>query len=227
MQNIAQENNLSETAFVYPANNGYSIRWFTPSNEVELCGHATLAAAFVLFHFYTPDSCAISFRSASGILTVSRRENELIALNFPKLEYKKVEMYEGIKAVLGIEPSELYTGKKLMAIYESEDQILSVKPDFERMKKLDEMGVIITAPGMNSDFVSRFFAPKYGINEDPVTGSAHCMLIPYWAKRLNKKTLFAKQVSRRQGELYCNDLEDRVEIAGRCILYLKGEIDFG
>ena len=223
MQKIATENNLSETAFVNLTNN--SIRWFSPACEVNLCGHATLASAFVYFNYLNNNEDRISLNSASGELKVYKK-SEYLQLDFPKDRFKKIEMIEEVKNATGIKPLETYIGDiNLFAVYDSEEVVSNIQPDFGAISRLDGQGLIISSSSNDYDFVSRYFCPKYGINEDPVTGSAHTTLIPYWSDKLNKKSLRAKQLSKRGGELFCENTEDRVLIGGNAILYMKGVID--
>ena len=223
MKKIATENNLSETAFVNLTNN--SIRWFSPACEVNLCGHATLASAFVYFNYLNNSEDCISLNSASGELKVYKK-SEYLQLDFPKDRFKKIEMIEEVKNATGIKPLETYIGDiNLFAVYDSEEVISNIQPDFGAISRLDGQGLIISSSSNDYDFVSRYFCPKYGINEDPVTGSAHTTLIPYWSDKLNKKSLRAKQLSKRGGELFCENTEDRVLIGGNAILYMKGVID--
>jgi len=225
LQKIAMENNLAETAFFVKRDNEYQIRWFTPKTEVDLCGHATLAAAYVLFNHenYTGDT--INFYSTrSGKLTVTKQD-ESLALNFPIDIYESIELSEDLIQGFDILPKYALKGKTdYVLIFESENQIEKIKPDLNQIAKLGGRGVIITAKGDDADFVSRFFAPQSGIDEDPVTGSAHTTLTPYWSKRLNKTELTAIQLSKRKGYLNCKLLDDRVEISGKAKLYLIGEI---
>jgi len=221
LQAIAQENNLSETAFFVPQENGYHIRWFTPVAEVDLCGHATLATAFVIFNYLDRSSSQITFRSRSGKLTVVQ-ENELISMDFPSQPPVPCEAPKELLDGLKREPLEILCSEDYFVVFSSEKAIVELKPDMGLLKKLDLRGVIVTAEGDKVDFVSRFFAPKFGIDEDPVTGSAHCALIPYWAKKLNKKSVHAHQVSQRGGELFCKDCGDRVVIAGRAVKFMEG-----
>ncbi|MBW2060930.1 MAG: PhzF family phenazine biosynthesis protein [Deltaproteobacteria bacterium] len=223
LQAIAQENNLSETAFLVLEKNGYHIRWFTPVAEVPLCGHATLASAFVIFNYYHKEDNKVTFSSQSGNLTVERK-NDLLAMDFPSQPPTVCEAPEELLDGLGKDPLEVLSSENYLVVFSSEEDIIQLRPDMEKLKKLDLQGVIVTAQGKDVDFVSRFFAPKLGIDEDPVTGSAHCALTPYWAQKLNKKTLHARQVSRRGGELFCADLGDRVEIAGRAVMFMEGII---
>jgi len=222
MQQLAAENNLSETAFFVKEEEGYHLRWFTPEFEIDLCGHATLATAFVLFnHLNYPDD-VIKFRSKSGILEVTKK-GDLIELNFPSRMPVACEAPENLLKGINIPPTKVLKSRDYFLVYDDESQIKQITPDFTYWNKLDAIGIIVTAASKEVDFVSRFFVPNSVIGEDPVTGSAHCNLIPYWAKELNKTTLRAKQVSAREGELYCEDKGDRVTMAGSAILYLKGE----
>jgi PhzF family phenazine biosynthesis protein len=225
MQNIALENNLSETAFITRGNNEWLIRWFTPLAEVDLCGHATLASAFVVLNLLEPQSEAVIFRSrVMGLLTV-RKRGELLELDFPADTLREGEIPAVVKASMGHTPKECHTGRTdYLLLYETEEEILALKPDFRMLAATDARGVIATAPGNEVDFVSRFFCPGIGIDEDPVTGSAHTTLTPFWATRLGKKVMKAKQLSSRGGVLECTLDGDRIRIAGRARLYLKGEI---
>jgi PhzF family phenazine biosynthesis protein len=223
MQKIAEENNLSETAFFVRRGQGYDIRWFTPKIEIDLAGHPTLAAAYVIFHYCNHVDKRIAFSSKSGELVVTM-EGDLIKMNFPAMEAMRAAENDLVNRALGKKPSELYRTRDYLAVFDSEDEILSIQPDFELLKKLDCLGIIISAAGSKSDFVSRFFAPAAGINEDPVTGSAHSTLVPYWARRLIKDSLHAYQLSKRGGELFCQYLGHRVMISGRAVPYLKGTI---
>ena len=224
MQDIAGENNLAETAFYIHTANGYSIRWFTPAVEVDLCGHATLAAAHVLFHHENITAERIDFNSRSGVLSVSK-DGDSLKLNFPTDKIEKIEYGEKLFPGFDIKPTEVYKGKfDYMLIYENEEQIRNINIDLDKIATVDARGVIITAKGNDVDFVSRFFAPQSGINEDPVTGSAHTTLVPYWHKKLNKTELSAKQISARGGKLKCRDLNERTEISGQAVTYLIGEI---
>jgi PhzF family phenazine biosynthesis protein len=225
MQNIAMENNLAETAFVVGANGEFHIRWFTPVVEVDLCGHATLATAHVIFQYTDYSSSEIAFQSRSGILKV-RKESDRLVLNFPADTFRKSELSDAILAGIGERPKEIYFGKTdYMLVYDNEGQIQNLTPDFNIIARAKARGIIVTAKGDSVDFVSRFFAPQSGINEDPVTGSAHTTLIPYWSERLKKPELTAKQISARGGDLYCKNLKERVEIAGNAITYLEGYIN--
>jgi len=225
MQKIGLENNLSETAFIVPKENEYEIRWFTPTVEVALCGHATLASAYVLFEYYNHPTNKIIFQSKfSGLLPVEK-EGDNLTLNFPADTVKKVEIPEDLVKAFNIEPIECYKGKTdYLLIYSNQEEIENIEPDFNLILKSGERGVIVSATGNNTDFVSRFFAPQAGVNEDPVTGSAHTTLTPIWSKKLGKNLMSAKQISKRQGDLKCELLGDRVKISGSAVTYLIGEI---
>lgn len=220
---IAEENNLSETAYFIKNENTFHIRWFTPTTEVDLCGHATLAAAFVIFNELKYKQNTISFESKSGNLTVTKNEDCLF-MNFPAQPPIPCELPDKINQAFHIKPIEALKSEDYIMVLNNENEILNAKPKLELLKDIDLRGVIITAKSDRYDFVSRFFAPKYGINEDPVTGSAYTQLIPYWAKQLDKNKLHSKQLSSRGGELFCENLGKRVSIAGYCIKYLEGTI---
>lgn len=225
MQSIAAENNLSETAFFVPEGDAYSLRWFTPATEVDLCGHATLASAAVVFRFLAPQRREVRFRTReAGVLTVAR-DGDLLAMDFPSRPAASCAVTPGFVEALGREPNALFAAAKYLAVYETESEVADIAPDFAAVAWLGKDGVIVTASGTGGvDFVSRYFAPAKGIDEDPVTGSAHCTLIPYWAERLGKTRLEARQISRRGGALSCALDGDRVTIAGRARLYLEGTI---
>lgn len=223
MQAIAAENNLSETAFLVLRGDHYDLRWFTPVTEVDLCGHATLASAYVVFQFLNTSLTTVDFSTKSGMLTVER-DGPLLSMNFPSRPASSCPIPDNLAHALGAQPQEVLLARDYLVMYDSEDTILSLCPDMEQLLKLDCLGIIVTAQGKDVDFVSRFFAPKAGVPEDPVTGSAHCTLIPYWSEKLNKKMLHALQVSRRGGELFCEDLDDRVKISGHAVTYLEGFI---
>jgi PhzF family phenazine biosynthesis protein len=223
LQNIAAENNLSETAFIIPRGNEYELRWFTPTIEVDLCGHATLAAAFVLFNELAFPDNEIHFHSRSGVLTVTR-DGDILTLDFPSRPPEKCNAPEALVRGFGVTPVQVFKSRDYVAMFGSAEDVKNLRPDFSALKTLDCLGIIATAPGNDCDFVSRFFAPKAGIDEDPVTGSAHCTLIPFWAGRLGKTKLFARQISKRGGELFCDLAGDRVRIGGIARLYLRGEI---
>jgi predicted PhzF superfamily epimerase YddE/YHI9 len=224
LQGIAAENNLPETAFFVGSAGKYDIRWLTPTTEVDLCGHATLASAFILMSRLEPGLEAVEFSSRSGALRVTRTR-DLFALDFPARPARPVDLTGALQAALGARPSEVWAARDLMAVFGTEEEVRALKPDLPLLSAYDTFAVLVTAPGKSADFVSRFFAPRQGIPEDPVTGSAHCTLVPYWSKRLGRTTLHAQQVSARGGELFCEDRGERVKIAGRAVLYLEGTIE--
>jgi PhzF family phenazine biosynthesis protein len=225
LQCIAAENNLSETAFLVGSNHGFELRWFTPITEVALCGHATLASAFVVFTYqkWSGDSIAFQTRK-SGTLTVTKCGN-LFEMDFPARPVCNEISPEAVKEALGVTPAKVFgSAEDLMVVLETEDAVRAVRPNFGALELLERRGTIVTAKGDRSDFVSRFFAPRVGIPEDPVTGSAHCVLTPYWATVLGKNELHAYQVSKRGGELFCTHAGERVRISGRAIVYMEGAI---
>ena len=223
LQDIAMENNLSETAFLVEEADHWALRWFTPASEIDLCGHATLAAAFVLFDIVEKGHGTVSFSTRSGMLTVEQAGN-LLSMDFPARPAAVCEPPADLLAGLGRQPSAVRLARDYMAVFDHEDDILALQPRMDLLAGLEATGIIVTAPGRRTDFVSRFFAPRVGVPEDPVTGSSHSTLIPYWSERLRKKTLTALQLSRRGGEIFCEDLGSRVKIAGKAVLYLKGTI---
>jgi PhzF family phenazine biosynthesis protein len=225
MQKIAIENNLAETAFFVKNETGYNLRWFTPEYEIDLCGHATLASAHILFTELGHKENEIHFETVkAGTLTV-KRDGDKYTMDFPSRPPIHIEPPVGLADALGEkQPLEVLRSRDYFLVYESEDDIRDIAPDFFALSKMDTVGVIITAPGKDVDFVSRFFAPGAGIPEDPVTGSAHCNLIPYWAEKLGKNELHAYQLSARKGELWCELKGDRVLMSGKAVTYLKGEI---
>lgn len=225
MQNIAMENNLAETAFITRGRDEWLIRWFTPVTEVELCGHATLASAFVVLTILEPQSDEVVFRSRVMGNLIVRKKGALLELDFPTDELRECAVPDLIRESIGKAPRESHMGRSdYLLLYDSESDILSMKPDFRKLATADGRGVIVTAPGSDVDFVSRFFAPQAGIDEDPVTGSAHTTLTPFWSARLGKKTMTARQLSARGGFLGCTIMDDRTLIAGRATLYLEGKI---
>jgi PhzF family phenazine biosynthesis protein len=227
LQAVATENNLSETAFFVGGRGDYHIRWMTPAAEVDLCGHATLASAWVVFNELEPGRREVHFRSKGGPLRVTADADRL-ALDFPSRPAEPVDDVTGrLGEALGRRPVRALAARDYLAVYDTEEDVRALRPEMARVAALDRMGVIATAPGHGCDFVSRFFAPQVGVPEDPVTGSAHCTLVPYWSKRLGRSRLFARQVSARGGELWCEDRGDRVEIAGRAAKYLEGTIEVG
>jgi PhzF family phenazine biosynthesis protein len=226
LQAIAAENNLAETAFLPPDGSDYQLRWFTPTTEVPLCGHATLASAAVVMERLEPGRSRVVFHSASGPLTVNRVDSKYV-MDFPVRLSERVSTPPGLADALGVAPIEVCANVfNYMALLESAQIVRALAPNIAALARLDREGVIVTAPGDGSyDFVSRYFAPAKGIPEDPVTGGAHCMLAPYWAKRLGKTTFRAYQASRRGGEIICRLAGERVELEGSCVFYLEGEVD--
>jgi PhzF family phenazine biosynthesis protein len=220
---IAAENNLAETAFVVPRGEVMPLRWFTPTVEVDLCGHATLAAAHVLFRYSLPSAKRLTFSTRSGNLIVTR-DGEVLSMDFPSRPGKPIEITDTLISALGVRPSEVYMARDLLAIFDSESQIRDFQPDLQGIASLDAFAVIVSAAGDAVDYVYRFFAPRQGIPEDPVTGSANCTLVPYWATRLGKSEFIAKQLSARRGDLRCTLRGDRVLMAGHAVEYLRGEI---
>lgn len=227
MQSIASENNLSETAFFVRTDEHYEIRWFTPSTEVSLCGHATLASAFVIFNHLNNSASYITFQSKSDELHVTQ-QNQTLQLDFPALSYKKTELPQAIIYHLGVTPQEVYQSEfDLLCVFEDEDAIKNAKPDLQALAKLNYRGFIFTSISKKADIYSRCFYPGCDVPEDPVTGSAHCVIVPYWCHRLNKTTIHAIQGLKRQGELWCEIKNNRVLLSGLCHLYLEGTIHLG
>ncbi len=225
MQNIAKENNLSETAFVYKEKNQYYLRWFTPGGEIDLCGHATLGTAYVIANFVDQSVKVMKFSTKSGILTVEKK-GDLFEMDFPSRMPEKIDAIEKVTDVIGIKPLETHLSRDLVVLLEREEQVKNLKPDFVKMKKLNiGLGVVVTAKGQKEDFVSRYFAPELNVNEDPVTGSSHSSLVPFWAERLGKQHLVARQLSERGGVLVCENAGERVKISGKAVLYMVGEIN--
>jgi len=224
MQSIAAENNLSETAYIVKTAKGFHIRWFTPTHEVDLCGHATLASAYVIFNILGYKNNEISFESKSGLLTVIRN-GDSFQMDFPSQAPSKCSVPEQIKNAFNEMPIECLKAEDYIVVFQNEDSILNAKPNLNALSELDLRGVAITSTSKNYDFVTRFFAPNYGINEDPVTGSAFTQLIPYWADKLNKRKLSAKQVSQRGGEVGCISSGERVQISGKAVKYFEGTIE--
>jgi PhzF family phenazine biosynthesis protein len=223
MQAIAAENNLSETAYFVRNGGVFHLRWFTPACEVDLCGHATLASAYVLFHELRELGNTLRFETKSGELAV-RRDGDRLALDFPARPPEAIEADPRLVPALGGNPVEILAARDYLVRYQTEEEVRALAPDMEGLKKIDRFAFMATAPGTDCDFVSRFFAPAKGVPEDPVTGSAHCTLVPYWAQQLGKTTLLARQISRRGGELFCKLNGKRVEMAGRAALFLRGRI---
>jgi PhzF family phenazine biosynthesis protein len=224
LQGIAANNNLAETAFTVPRGDDFELRWFTPTIEMDLCGHATLAAAFVLFNERGLGGDELRFHTRSGLLTVTR-DKEMLTLDFPSRPAAPCAVPDALIPGLGATPKKVFKSRDYLAVFTNEAEVRALKPDFAVLKTLDCLGIIATAPGTDCDFVSRFFAPSAGVDEDPVTGSAHCTLIPYWAERSGKTKLSARQVSQRGGELSCDLRGNQVLISGKAIVYLRGSIE--
>jgi len=231
LQSIAAENNLSETAFLVKRDGYYDLRWFTPAIEVDLCGHATMASAFVLFEEAEKAAFDIKFETMSGALSVSR-EDDLLYLDFPSRPVAPCPMYPTFEKAFGIKPSAAYKAADFLILVDSEETLRSIRPDFQILKQIkaeagidnDSFGIIVTAKGSDCDFASRFFVPNAGVDEDPVTGRAHCSLIPYWYGKLGKRLMTARQLSNRGGMLFCEERGERVRIGGRAVRYLRGEL---
>lgn len=224
MQAIAAENNLAETAFFVQSGDAFQLRWFTPAVEIDLCGHATLASAYVLWNRLGYEENEIRFDTRSGRLRVTL-EGDVLAMDFPSRPPLPCAVHPELIAALGAAPQEILAARDYFVVYETEEEIAALRPNMMGLMGIDKFAVIVTAPGESVDFVSRFFAPAQGIPEDPVTGSAHCTLIPYWSERLAKTKLLARQISPRGGELFCEHAGDRVKIAGHAALFLEGMID--
>lgn len=223
LQAIAAENNLAETAYFVRNGSNFRLRWFTPLCEVDLCGHATLASAHVLFHELNEPADTLRFETKSGELLV-RRDGDRLAMDFPSRPPTQIHADAGLVPALGGHPAEILAARDYLVRYNSAGEVRALSPNMDALKRIDRFAVIATAPGTDCDFVSRFFAPAQGIPEDPATGSSHCTLTPYWADKLGKTTLRARQISPRGGELFCKLLGDRVEIAGYAALFLRGRI---
>lgn len=227
LQKIAAENNLAETAFLIPDGENYALRWFTPTLEIDLCGHATLASAAIVFEYLKPASRQVSFTTRwAGTLVVTHRPDGLLEMDFPARPIEAPATLPGLAEALGATPRELFSGGLTLAVFEHEDEVRRLAPDFRKLKEVPARGVIVTAlsAGEGADFVSRFFAPNLGIDEDPVTGGAHCALAPFWSRRLGRKSLVGRQISARGGTIHVQDRGSRVLIAGRTRLYLEGRI---
>jgi PhzF family phenazine biosynthesis protein len=223
MQAIAAENNLPETAFIIDRGTHFDLRWMTPTVEVDLCGHATLASAHVLFQHLAHSGTMVRFQSRSGELTVERAGDRLV-LDFPSQPVSECQPPQKLAEGLGARPSAVLKGRDYFAVFDHEQDVAALAPDFRIIAELDAQGVIVTAPGDECDFVSRYFAPRVGIPEDPATGSTHCALVPYWSKRLGKRILHARQLSKRGGELFCEDRGERVGIGGNAVTYVDGRL---
>lgn len=223
MMQITRENNLSETAFAVKEGDGYKLRWFTPGGEIDLCGHATLATAYVLHRFYAPEETRFSFLTRSGVLTVEKKD-DLFEMRFPAYTLRPVPVTDAMEKALGARPRAAFLGRDLLCIFENEETVRTLAPDLEQLKQLDGLLVQVTAPGRDWDCVSRSFAPKLAVPEDPVCGSGHCHIIPYWAKALGKRQLRAFQASPRGGILYCRMEENEVLLSGKAALYARSEL---
>ena len=224
MLSITRENNLPETAFAVPEEGGWRLRWFTPGGEINLCGHATLAAAYVISRFVDPGLEEIRFHTLSGLLTVSRR-GELLEMDFPAYTLKPLEVTDQIADALGVRPREVWRARDLLCVFDRAEDILEMRPDMEKLRGLKGALMQVTAPGTGEfDCVSRTFGPKMGVPEDPVCGSGHCHIIPYWAAKTGKLEFVARQASPRGGTLYCRLEGDRVRLAGRAVLYAQSEL---
>ncbi len=226
LQAIAEENNLSETAFFVPSKKGFYLRWFAPLAEVDLCGHATLASAYVLFDILNYSKPTITFETKSGGLVVSR-DGQYLTMDFPIRIPRPSVIPEMLVEGLGRQPIDVFMADDYIAVFNTEEEIKSIKPDFTKLKELDLRGVVVTAKGDSVDFVSRMFGPKVGITEDPVTGSSHCALAPYWETKLGKKKFIARQVSKRGGEVLCEVRGNRVFLSGRAVKFMEAEIYLG
>ena len=224
MMDLAMENNLSETAFIVKEDEGYHLRWFTPATEVELCGHATLASSFVILNFYEPESDSVRFNTLSGILTI-RKNGSLFEMDFPTYELKEIPVTDAMEEAFGVRPVKALLGLDLVCVFDSEDQVRAMQPDQALLARIEGRIQNATAPGKETDCVSRSFCPKLGIPEDPVCGSAHCQIAYYWSKELGKREIYAYQASKRGGYLRCRMEEnDRVTISGEAVLVAASEI---
>lgn len=223
MMNITRENNFSETAFAVKEGEKYHLRWFTPGGEIDLCGHATLACAYVLFRFYIPNAEKVVFSTLSGDLIV-KRNDDLLEMEFPAYKLEKIPVTQAMIDAIGVTPSEAYMGRDLLCVFDDEKTVRNLQPDMNKLLNLDGLLLQVTAPGKNTDSVSRSFAPKLNVTEDPVCGSGHCHIVPYWAKRLNKSSIVAYQASKRGGTLYCKMAGDKVFLAGKAALFSECEI---
>ena len=223
MMNITRENNFSETAFAVKEDSKYHLRWFTPGGEIDLCGHATLACAYVLFRFYIQDCSEVTFTTLSGDLIV-RKNDDLLEMEFPAYELKKVQVTDEMTDAIGARPREAFMGRDLLCVFDNEDTIRNLSPDMDKVKTLDGLLLQVTAPGKVCDSVSRSFAPKLNVIEDPVCGSGHCHIVPYWAEKLGKDNIIAYQASHRGGTLYCRMAGKKVYMAGKAALYSECEL---
>lgn len=223
LSEITCENNLSETAFAVPQNGGYHLRWFTPGGEIDLCGHATLATAYVITNFIQPELTTVNFETMSGPLIVEKK-GDLLEMDFPAYELKPIEVTDEMTKAIGVKPKKAYMGRDLLCIVDNEEIVRNITPDLEKVKELDGLLLHVSAQGKESDCVSRTFAPKLAVPEDPVCGSGHCHIVPYWANKLEKKDIVAYQASKRGGTLYCQMDGNRVLMAGDAALYSIAEL---
>jgi len=223
MQMIAMENNLSETAFAVQEDKGYRLRWFTPGGEIDLCGHATLATAYIIMRFVEPNKTAVCFHTASGELTVTKKD-DLYEMDFPIYQLEPVEVTAQMEKVIGVCPVEAWLGRDLVCVLKNEEQVYQAKIDFQKALELDGLLLHLTTKGSTYDCVTRSFAPKLGVSEDPVCGSGHCHVAPLWAKKLNKNNLIARQGSKRGGTLYCSINGNRIKMSGRAVLYSTADL---
>lgn len=224
MMNITMENNLSETAFAVRENNKYKLRWFTPGGEIDLCGHATLACAYIIFNYIETNVQKVIFSTLSGDLVVNKN-GDLYEMDFPAYDLKKVEVTAEMVEAIGVTPKEAYLGRDLLCIFDNEETIRQLTPDMDKLKQIDGLLLQVTAAGNEADCVSRSFAPKLDVLEDPVCGSGHCHIVPYWANRLQKKNIVAYQASKRGGTLYCSMENSRVKLSGKASLYSIADIN--
>lgn len=223
MQNIAAENNFSETAFAVAEGDRYHLRWFTPAGEIDFCGHATLGTAFVILNYYCKNKNSVRFFTQIGEITVNRKDN-IYEMDFPAYKLNKIAVTEEMAKAIGVKPAEAYLDRDLLLVLDSEEAVINLRPNQEKMKKLDGLCIAVTAKGKNFDCVSRVFAPELDVAEDPVTGSTHCMIAPYWADKLGKADIRAFQASKRTGVLYCKVMDERVIISGKAVLYSVADI---
>ncbi len=225
MLKVTMENNLSETAFAVKEGENYKLRWFTPGGEIDLCGHATLATAYIVTTFVEPSLKEVRFETLSGILTVNKND-ELLEMDFPAYELKKVEVTDAMVEVIGVRPIEAWIGRDLLCVLENEEDVRNMNPNMEKVKELDGLLLQVTAKGKNFDCVSRSFAPKLNVPEDPVCGSGHCHIVPFWANKIGKNNIIAYQASRRGGTLYCKVDGNRIKMSGKVALYSIADINF-
>lgn len=226
MMNITRENNLSETAFTVKEGSKYKLRWFTPGGEIDLCGHATLATAYVIMNYYEKDLKTVVFSTMSGDLVVNKKD-DLYEMDFPAYDLKQVDVTDEMTDAIGVKPLEAYMGRDLLCVLEDENFVRNLNPDIDKIKQIDGLLLHVTAKGFDVDCVSRSFAPKLNVIEDPVCGSGHCHIAPYWMEKLNKNNLVAYQASKRGGTLYCSMKDKRVTLSGKAALYSIADINIG